>query len=126
MQKKTILSVIGISATLAAVATLCAQLLLRNLSALLSFDETFSAIFAQIADAPMVPPVVLTLLSALGAAVLLEKLWHRKSRRFAAVLLGVCAGLILLAVQILLTRVNDIRFCDVLFSLLDVLQKGGL
>lgn len=126
MQKKTILSVIGISATLAAVATLCAQLLLRNLSALLSFDETFSAIFAQIADAPMVPPVVLTLLLALGAAVLLEKLWHRKSRRFAAVLLGVCAGLILLAVQILLTRVNDIRFCDVLFSLLDVLQKGGL
>lgn len=126
MQKKTILSVIGISATLAAVATLCAQLLLRNLSALLSFDETFSAIFAQIADAPMVPPVVLTLLLALGTAVLLEKLWHRKSRRFAAVLLGVCAGLILLAVQILLTRVNDIRFCDVLFSLLDVLQKGGL
>lgn len=126
MEKKKMLSICALTAALTAFGVLCAQLLLRNLGPLLSFDETFSAIFAQIAGAPMVPPVVVTLLFAFGAAVLLTRLWQRKPWRFAAVLCGIFFGLLLFALNVLLTRVNGIRFCDVLFSLLDVLEKGGL
>ena len=126
MQKKTILSVAGLSLALTAAAVLCAQVLLRNLSALLSFDETFGTIFAQIADAPMSPPVAVTLLLSLGAAILLHRLWQKKPWRFAAALCGLGFGVLLFLLNVLLTRVNGIRFCDVLFSLLDVLEKGGL
>ena len=126
MQKKTLRSVCYLSAALTAGAALCAQLLLRNLSLLLSFDETFSAIFAQIATAAMDAPVLLLLVPAVGAAVLLHRLWQKRSWRVLAVLLGVIVWLLLFLLAVLLTRVNGIRFGDVLFSLLDVLQKGGL
>ena len=49
-----------------------------------------------------------------------------KPRRFAAALCGLGFGVLLFLFNVLLTRVNGIRFCDVLFSLLDVLEKGGL
>ena len=126
MEKKKVISICCVSAALTVLGVLSAQLLLRSLSLLLSFDETFSAIFAQIADAPMSPPVVLALLLSLGAASLLHRLWQRKSRRFAALLCGLGFEMLLFIFNVLLTRVNDIRFCDVLFSLLDVLEKGGL
>lgn len=126
MEKKKVISICCLSAALAAFGILSAQLLLRNLGLLLSFDETFSAIFLQIADAPMSSPVVVTLLLSLGAAILLHRLWQKKSRRFAAPLCGFGFGLLLFLFNVLLTRVNGIRFCDVLFSLLDVLEKGGL
>ena len=126
MQKKTILSVAGLSLALTAAAVLCAQVLLRNLSALLSFDETFSAIFAQIATADMTSPVLLMAALSVGMAMLLCHLWRKKRLRFVAVLAGVLLWLVLYLLAVLLTRVNGVRFCDVLFSLLDVLQKGGL
>ena len=126
MQKKSIRSVVGLSLALAAAAVLCAQVLLRNLSALLSFDETFSVIFAQIADADMTSPVLLVLMLSAGAAVLLHRLWQIKRMRFAAVLTGALLWLVVYLLAVLLTRVNGIRFCDVLFSLLDVMRKGGL
>lgn len=126
MQKNKLLRVCAIGGALTAGAVLCARLLLRNLSWLLSFDETFSAIFAQIATAAMDAPIVLLFALAAGVAALLGYLWQKKSRRFAPVLLGVLAWLVLFVLAVLLTRVNGIRFCDVLFSLLDVLQKGGL
>lgn len=125
MQKKTILSVVGLSLALTAAAVLCAQVLLRNLSALLAFDETFSAIFAQIATADMESPVLMAPLSV-GMAILLCRLWQKKRLRFVTVLLGALLWLLLFFLTVLLTRVNGIRFCDVLFSLLDVVQKGGL
>lgn len=126
MQKKTILSVAGISMAGNAAAVLCAQVLLRNLSALLSFDETFSAIFAQIATADMTSPALLMAALSVCMAILLHRLWQKKRLRFVAVLTGALLWLLLFFLTVLLTRVNGIRFCDVLFSLLDVLQKGGL
>lgn len=126
MQNKTILPIAGLSLALTAIAVLCAQILLRNLSALLAFDETFSAIFAQIAIADMKSPVLLVLALSAGAATLLHCLWRRKRLRFVTALFGALLWLLLFLLSVLLTRVNGIRFCDVLFSLLDVLQKGGL
>lgn len=125
MEKKKVLSICCVSAALTVLGTLCAQVLLRNLGLLLSFDETFGTIFAQIADAPMWPPVAVTLLLSLGAAILLHRLWQKKPWRFAAALCGLGFGVLLFLFNVLLTRVNGIRFCDVLFSLLDVLEKGG-
>lgn len=126
MQKKKLLSICCLSAALTVGALLCAQILLRNLSGLLYFDETFSAIFAQIAMAPMDSPALLVLALAVGAAALLYHLWQKKRLRFVAALLGGFLWLAMFLVAVFLTRVNSIRFCDVLFSLLDVLQKGGL
>ncbi|MBQ8495811.1 MAG: hypothetical protein IJ465_08665 [Clostridia bacterium] len=41
-------------------------------------------------------------------------------------LLGVLVWVALLAISLLLSTVNAILFADVLFSLLDILLKGGL
>ena len=103
-----------------------AMTVLRHLEELLSFDPTFSAIFAQIAHAPMTPGVWIPLPMALGATALVLRLWEKKAMRVAAVLWGVFAFVCLFAVHVLLTRVNGVVFCDVLLSLLDVLEKGGL
>lgn len=104
-------------------AVLCARLLLRGLSFLLFFDPQFSAIFAQIAEAEMRTPLILVLLAVL-VYLLLSKLGTQNARRALAG--RVLLWPILMGATMLLTRVNGIRFCDVLFSLLDVLQKGGL
>ena len=126
MQNKTILPIAGLSLALTAIAVLCAQLLLRNLGPLLSFDGIFSAIFAQIATADMTSPMLPVLVLSAATAILLHRLWQKKRMRFVTALFGVLLWLLLFLLSILLTRVNGIRFCDVLFSLLDVLQKGGL
>ncbi len=108
-------------------ASLASWLFLSNLYRFLTFDSQFHDIFAQIADAPMVPPVgallILSCLYCLPAAH-----WTAKGRggRLTAVLVGIPAWLLLLIGSILLTEVNHILFGDVLFSLIDLLQSGVL
>lgn len=126
MQKKKLIFVCRLGVLLTAGALVCAQVLLRNLSTLLSFDATFSAIFAQISTAVMDSPMLLILALSLGVATALYPLWQRNRLRFLAGFIGLLSWLILFLLAVLLTRVNGIRFCDVLFSLVDVLQKGGL
>lgn len=110
----------GLFAALPALsAVLTARLLLRNLSLLLYFDTQFSAIFAQIQWAQLYTPVVLILL----AAVLF---WLVCRRKTGGLVMGIFLWLVTFGAALLLTRVNGIRFCDVLFSLLDVMKKGGL
>lgn len=104
-------------------AVLCARVLLRCLSFLLLFDPQFSAIFAQIAGAEMKTPL-LFMLAAVLVYLLLSKLGTRYERWALAGRIALWP--VLTAAALLLTRVNGIRFCDVLFSLLDVLRKGGL
>jgi len=118
---KTVLRAVGIGT----LALLCARLLLRNLGPVLSFDPQFSAIFSQIATAKMTSPVLLLGALALGAAYGIQCLRGRK-HRILAIMLGIMSFLILFVLSLLLTRVNGIRFVDVLVSLIDVLQKGGL
>lgn len=125
MQKKEWLR-IGLCAALAvAGVSVCAGLILRNLSLFLQFEPQFSAIFAQIQDAPLRMPIVLL------AAVVLSFGWvgwlgQQRKRRGLAVFCGIALWLLSVIAVVLLTRVNGIRFCDVLFSLLDVMRKGGL
>lgn len=126
MKQKQWWQIALLAVLLVASAAICAQWLLRNLSLLLTFDPTFSAIFAQIEDAPMFSPILLGLLLAFGAAILLYRLWQKRKARVLSVFLGIFMWLVLFAANILLTRVNGIRFMDVLISLVDVLQKGGL
>ncbi|MBE6974322.1 MAG: hypothetical protein E7436_02385 [Ruminococcaceae bacterium] len=102
---------------------LCARLLLQNLYRFLEFDPTFYGIFQQLRGAEIRPPMVLLTLGALSLAWILGRLKERKFLRiFIVAPLWLAAALAVL----LLTRVNGIRFGDVLFSLLDVLGKGGL
>lgn len=110
-------------AALAALSVmLCAELLLRNLSLFLQFDPQFSAIFAQIAEGRIGVPVGLLAVLAVAFWLLL-----RSGRGvLPKVLTGLLLWLLGFAAVLLLTRVNGIRFCDVLFSLLDVMKKGGL
>lgn len=114
-------------AVMTATAAPASCLLLSHLYRFLTFDPQFHAIFAQIADAPMVPPVLLLLLLSclycLPAAHLAAK---GTGGRVAAILVGVPVWLLLLAVSLLLTEVNRVLFADVLFSLLDLLKSGVL
>lgn len=103
--------------------TLCARLLLQNLYRFLEFDPTFYGIFQQLRGAQIRPPMVLLTLGALGLAWTLGRLKERKVLRILIVAL---LWLVMALAVLLLTRVNGIRFGDVLFSLLDVLGKGGL
>lgn len=118
---KTVLRAVGIGT----LALLCARLLLRNLGPVLSFDPQFSAIFSQIATAKMTSPVLLLGALALSAEYGIQYLRGRK-HRILATILGIIGFLALFTLSLLLTRVNGIRFVDVLVSLIDVLQKGGL
>ena len=102
---------------------LCARLLLQNLYRFLEFDPTFYGIFRQLRGAQIRPPMVLLTLGALGLAWALGRLKERKVLRILIVAL---LWLVMALAVLLLTRVNGIRFGDVLFSLLDVLGKGGL
>ncbi len=106
-------------------AAVMARLLLRHISLFLSFDHQFRAIFAQIHDGVLNSPVVLMMAIAFPAAWGLRKLGKCKHWRIPAGILWVLLWLLLLISALLLTRVNGIRFADVLVSLLDVLQKGG-
>lgn len=122
----------GWRATLCAVlmtatAAVAVNLLLRHLSAFLSFDPTFAAIFAQLADADICPPWLLTLALAFACSLPAVR-WGSRSRgrTLMAVVLGLPVWILLTLVTALLTEVNSILFGDVLFSLLEILQKGGL
>ena len=110
-----------------ATIALTTRLLLSNLYLFLSFDDQFSAIFAQIEDAPMQLPILLVLIAS-WLYCLLGDYWFGKGRggKVAAVAVGIIVWMLLLVGTLLLTKVNTIRFGDVLFSLLDLLQSGVL
>lgn len=116
--------VTGLAMTFA--AGLAARLLLRHISLFLSFDAQFSAIFAQIHDAKLVTPVALLMALAFPGAWGLRKLGRCGGWKIPAGIFWVLLWLVLLVLALLLTRVNGIRFWDVVASLLDILQKGGL
>lgn len=125
MQKKEWLRAGLITVFAVLSALICASLLLRNLSFFLQFDPQFSAIFAQISDAQLQIPVLLILLMAI-VFCLLYRLGMQQKKKIVAIICGVLLWIVTLALVLLLTKVNGIRFCDVLFSLLDVMAKGGL
>ena len=106
-------------------AVICARLLLRNLSSFLQFDPQFSAIFAQISDAHLYTPIGLMLLTTTGY-LMLYRLRMKHKWKAVSVLCGMLLWVFTILSAVLLTKVNGIRFCDVLFSLLDVMAKGVL
>ena len=104
-----------------------AQLLLRNLYRFLTFNPQFYAIFAQLQDARMDSPLLLLLVVAFLYSLL--AVWLCGRSRWgcvAAILLGTLVWALLVSVAMYATKVNGILFGDVLVSLLNVLQKGGL
>lgn len=126
MRKKELHTGILLAAIVAVSVVLLSQVLLRNLFLLLSFDDQFFAIFAQIRRAPMWPPVLTVLILSSAASAMVTLLWRKRRLRFLAVIAGVFSWLLVLGTTIMLTRVNGIRFGNVLFSLLDLMEKGGL
>lgn len=115
------------AAVLTLTTSVAAWLLLRNISVFLIFDPTFEAIFAQLSDAAVTPPWLLTLLLSFAYCLPAARFADRsRGRLLGAVALGVLVWVALLVVSLLLSTVNTILFADVLFSLLDILLKGGL
>lgn len=107
--------------------SVAAWLLLRHLSVFLAFDPTFEAIFAQLSDATVQPPWLLVWLLAFAYCLPAARFAdHSRSRSVGMVMLGLIVWAVLLIVALLLSTVNAILFADVLFSLLDILMKGGL
>ncbi|MBP3936601.1 MAG: hypothetical protein IK954_03345 [Clostridia bacterium] len=96
---------------------------LRHLTGLIEMDETFTAIFSQLENARVLPPWFLLLALSAASAFGLKTLFRR--HQTAAVLLGLLVLLLLLALAFLLSTVNGILVADVLFSLVNVLLKGG-
>lgn len=125
MQKKEWFRTSLIAAFAMMSAVICARLLLRNLSSFLQFDPQFSAIFAQISDAHLYTPIGLMLLTTAGY-LLLYRLSMKQKWKAVSVLCGMLLWVFTILSAVLLTKVNGIRFCDVLFSLLDVMAKGVL
>lgn len=114
-------------AVMTATITLATWLLLSNLYRFLSFDPQFYAIFAQIADANMMPPILPVLILSCLYCRLGDRLTAKGvGGRITAVAVGIAVWLLLLVGSLLLTKVNRILFGDVLFSLLDLLQSGIL
>lgn len=108
-------------------AVAVAQLLLRQLSRFLAFSPQFAAIFAQLRHARMYTPWLLATAVALLFCLGADTLRKRSRLAFGAAVAGgavLWLGMILAAV--LYTFVNGMLFGDILFSLLDVLGKGGL
>ena len=112
--------------------------LIRNLGSLISllgplFDlnpkdvKQFSAIFAQLSNARIDPPFVVSILFGISFWGLLSV--QRPKHTAARVILRCIFGIVLFSVAVvtvfLLTNVNSIRFYDVLRSLLHVLSAGG-
>lgn len=117
---------IGASVISVLFLTLAAQLLLRNIAAFLSSEPQLQAIFAQIRTVRMSSPVLLTGLLSFFYWFPVCKFCKKKISRVFAILAGFIVGLLLLVVSVVLTRVNGIRFWDILLSLLDAAEKGWL
>ena len=121
-----ILKAVGAAAAMGATAALAALFFLRHFGDLLApVDAQFSAIFAQIADAVMRPPLLLLLTLSLLYVWGAGALWCRR-RRKTAVVLGLLCWIILFLLAVYMTRVNNIRFGDVITSLVGMALKGGL
>ena len=108
------------------VIAVAAQMLLRNLYLLLPADSAFPAIFAQIQSAGMYTPVIPFLAAGYLGSLLLCRIWKARFGWVVAVVLIPMILAILIACGVFFTRVNDVRFGDILLSLLEMLEKGGL
>lgn len=103
-----------------------AQLLLRNIYLFLPEDTAFPAIFAQIRTAGMYTPVIPFLLAGYIVSLLLCRVLKAGFGWLAAVVLLPMILVAFVSCGVFFTKVNDIRFGDILLSLLEMLEKGGL
>lgn len=114
----------ALTAAVETVVMTAACLLIVNLSSFLSGEPQLARIFAQLRSARLMPPLW-QLLPAYGALLPAVKLWRGKHRLWS-VLISIATVALLLLGAVYCTRVNDILFGDVLVSLLETMQKGGL
>ncbi len=112
-------------------SVLAATLTLRNLGGILSLflerggELDFVAIFSQTKDALITPNWWIPLLLWTAFAVLLLFFPPKGSKKPLWIALYACGGVVLLlvsfALSLLLCRVNDVRFIDLLRALLPVI-----
>lgn len=106
--------------------SMLAQFLIRNLYQLLPQDSVFPAIFAQLRAATIHTPVFFFLIPAYLCCLAGVQLWHKRAWRIPVVLGGVVLAVLFCALCAFFSTVNGVRFGDILLSLLNVLEKGGL
>ncbi len=114
---------IGIACGVTLLLCVAAIWLLCHLPGWVEMDETFTAIFSQLEDARVLPPWLLLLTLSATSALGLKTL--SRHHQTVAVLLGIFVFLLLSVLAVLLSTVNGILVADVLFSLINVLLKGG-
>lgn len=124
--KRRIWTIAAIVVGMGISASAIAQLLIRNLWSFLDSEPQFQQIFAQIRHGSYYTPAWLILILACAFACPVCKYCRKWYSIVLAVLGGILLWVLLVAVAMLTTKVNGILFGDVLFSLLDVLSKGGL
>lgn len=125
LQKNPCFAALLPAVAIALLAGLAGQLLPRHLSLFLSFDPQFAAIFSQLRQGKMVSDFVVLGLLAYLLSLLMTLLRRKLGRLLPAALAVVCFPLLCL-LSALTTRVNGVLFWDIVVSLLDVLEKGGL
>lgn len=103
-----------------------AQFLIRNLYQFLPQESVFPAIFAQLQAASIHTPVFFFLIPAYLCCLGGVLLWRKKLWRIPVVLGGVVLIGLFSALCAYFSTVNGVRFGDILLSLLNVLEKGGL
>ncbi len=121
----------GISVGGTLLCTLAAALTLKNLGAILSLflqtgsDLDFVAIFSQLSDARLGVHILIPLLLWGAFAAMLMFFTRKHDRRALRITLTVLAGLSSLVLgfiaALLLTRVNGVRFIDLLRALIPVI-----
>ena len=123
---RTWILVVVVATAMAIFVSVAAQLAIRNIWVFLDSEPQFQQIFAQIRHGSYYTPAWLILLLAGGFAYPVCKYCRKWYAIALAVLGGILVCALLTAIAMLTTKVNGILFGDVLFSLLDVLSKGGL
>lgn len=118
------LRVLLMTAMLGVSAMGAAALFVRYIYVFLASEPAFCAIFSQLRTAQLRGPFWLFVPTAALCAWMLRL--YQNGKRLGAVLLGIGCWMLLLLCAVFFMRVNGILFGDVLISLLEVLQKGGL
>ena len=118
------LRVLLMTAMLGVSAMGAAALFVRYIYVFLASEPAFCAIFSQLRTAQLRGPFWLCVPTAALCIWMLRL--YQNGKRLGAVLLGTGCWMLLLLCAVFFMRVNGILFGDVLISLLEVLQKGGL
>ncbi len=101
------------------------HILLRNIYYLFSSSSEFYYIFKQINSSKMNTSLLCLFLLIFPSTCGLHKLWNKNQKfHILVIILAIFAFIIILTLSVLITKVNNIMFIDILSSLIPLIKKG--